>query len=158
MKDGTLTEADEILEKYERNRAFYTTGGITATGGEPLLQIDFLLELFQKAKEKGIHTCLDTSGILFDQNDPDKMEKFLELVKVTDLVMLDIKHIEDTEHQKLTGHSNKAVFAFAGFLKEHNIPVWIRHVSCLLYTSYLSGRCKGNGAFCHSIDQWIFSI
>lgn len=129
MKDGTLTEADEILEKYERNRAFYTTGGITATGGEPLLQIDFLLELFQKSKEKGIHTCLDTSGILFDQNDPDKMEKFLELVKVTDLVMLDIKHIEDTEHQKLTGHSNKAVFAFAGFLKEHNIPVWIRHVS-----------------------------
>ena len=117
-RKGLLEEGYQLLEK---------GGYIDLTCGisEDFCPGGCILE----AKEKGIHTCLDTSGILFDQNDPDKMEKFLELVKVTDLVMLDIKHIEDTEHQKLTGHSNKAVFAFAGFLKEHNIPVWIRHVS-----------------------------
>lgn len=129
MQDGTEMSADEILQKFERNRAFYTTGGLTATGGEPLLQMDFLIELFQKAKAKGIHTCLDTSGILFDQTDAPKMQKFESLIKVTDLVMLDIKHMEDVAHEKLTGHSNKSVFAFAEFLKERKIPVWIRHVA-----------------------------
>lgn len=129
MQDGTEMSADEILQKFERNRAFYTTGGLTATGGEPLLQMDFLIELFQKAKEKGIHTCLDTSGILFDPKDPEKMQKFETLAKVTDLVMLDIKHMENAEHEKLTGHSNRNVFAFAEFLKEREIPVWIRHVA-----------------------------
>ncbi len=129
MEDGTEMSADEILDKFERNRAFYSTGGITATGGEPLLQIDFLLELFQKAKEKGIHTCLDTSGILFDKENAEKMQKFRKLVRVTDLVMLDMKHMDEAEHQKLTGHSNRKVFAFADFLKEHRVPVWIRHVA-----------------------------
>lgn len=129
MKDGTEMSADVILEKLERNRAFYTTGGLTATGGEPLLQMDFLLELFRKAKEKGIHTCLDTSGIIFEEENAEKLQKFCELVKVTDLVMLDIKHMEESEHQKLTGHSGKNVFAFANFLKEQEVPVWIRHVT-----------------------------
>lgn len=129
LKDGTLTETDEIIEKFERNRAFYTTGGITATGGEPLLQMDFLTELFEKAKEKKIHTCLDTSGILFESENEEKKEQFLRLIKATDLVMLDIKHMFDNEHQKLTGHSNQNVFAFAKFLEEQNVSVWIRHVA-----------------------------
>lgn len=129
MEDGTKMEAEEILEKYERNRAFYTSGGLTATGGEPLLQIDFLTELFTKAKAKRIHTCLDTSGILFDPENEEKMEKFRQLAEVTDLVMLDIKHMESAKHKKLTGHENSRVFAFAGFLEEQNIPVWIRHVA-----------------------------
>lgn len=129
MEDGPPMQVEDILTKFERNQSFYTTGGITATGGEPLLQIDFLIELFRQAKQKGIHTCLDTSGILYDEQNPDKMEKFCKLAEVTDLVMLDIKHMEDEEHQKLTGHSNSNVFAFAEFLKEKNIPVWIRHVS-----------------------------
>lgn len=129
MEDGTKMQADEILEKFERNRAFYTTGGITATGGEPLLQIDFLIELFGNAKNKGIHTCLDTSGILFDKDNTEKMHKFEALAEVTDLVMLDIKHMEEKEHEKLTGHLSKNVFAFADFLKEKNIPMWVRHVA-----------------------------
>ena len=110
MAGGTQMTADEIIEKITRNREFYTSGGITATGGEPMLQIDFLTELFTKAKQNGIHTALDTCGILFD---PDHTEKVEKLMAVTDLVLLDIKHMFDEEHKKLTGHSNARVFAFA---------------------------------------------
>jgi pyruvate formate lyase activating enzyme len=113
---------DEILNQFDGVKEF-TKGGITLTGGEPLLQIDFAIELFARAKEKNIHTALDTSGILFDGS-----EKYDELIKYTDLVLLDIKHINDDEHKKLTLHSNKAVLNFARYLNDNNIPVWIRHV------------------------------
>ena len=99
-------------------------GGITCTGGEPLVQIDFVTELFEKAKEKEIHTCLDSSGITFT---PDSTEKFERLCKCTDLVMLDIKHIDREEHKKLTGHYNDNILAFAKFLSEYGVPIWIRH-------------------------------
>ncbi len=122
---GTDMSAEEILDEYEKGKAFYKNGGITATGGEPLMQIEFLTELFAKAKEKGIHTCLDTSGILFSQ---DRRDEFDALTSVCDLVMLDIKHIDDTEHIKLTGQSNKNVLAYLDYLAEKNTPVWIRHV------------------------------
>ena len=126
MTDGKEKSADEILEMFERNRAFYKTGGITATGGEPMMQMNFLLELFTKAKEKGIHTCLDTSGIFFQESCNN--EEVQELMKVTDLVMLDVKHIDSQAHQKLTGHENKCILAFAKYLDEIKKPVWIRHV------------------------------
>ena len=122
IEDGEEMSADEIIDRFERNRSFYQTGGITATGGEPMLQIDFLTELFTKAKAKGIHTCLDTSGIMF----PGKQIE--QLMSVTDLVMLDIKHINDEEHQKLTGQSNSNILAFAKYLDSIGKPVWIRHV------------------------------
>ena len=116
--------AKEILKQYESVKEF-CKGGITATGGEPLLQIDFLIDLFKEAKAKNINTCLDTSGILFNKNDT---KKFDELIKYTDLILLDIKHIDDNEHKILTGHSNKNVLDFAKYLSENQIPVWIRHV------------------------------
>jgi len=122
---GTLMTAEELIQAYEHNRAFYQNGGITATGGEPMLQMEFLTELFTLAKRKKIHTCLDTSGICFHPVCPEKYDKLLE---VTDLVMLDIKHIDDEQHKKLTGHSNQNILAFAKYLSEKNIPVWIRHV------------------------------
>lgn len=128
VRDGREIETDEIIEKIERNKAFYSSGGLTATGGEPLAQMEFLIELFTKAKAKGISTCLDTSGITFDESNQELMKQFYALMEVTDLVMLDIKHMDDAEHQKLTGHSNKNVVAFAGFLAEQNKSVWIRHV------------------------------
>lgn len=128
LEDGKRTSTDEILEKVIRNRGFYKTGGITATGGEPLMQLDFLIELFEKAKANDLHTCLDTSGILFHKEDEVCMEKMERLLRCTDLVMLDIKHMDTIEHEKLTGHKNDNVFAFAKFLEEKNIPVWIRHV------------------------------
>lgn len=129
MTEGKEKSADEILEMFERNRSFYRTGGITATGGEPMVQMDFLIELFAKAKEKDIHTCLDTSGIIFaEERTSEAFSKIEKLMQVTDLVMLDIKHIDDIAHQELTGHSNEKILAFAKYLDEIGKPVWIRHV------------------------------
>ena len=133
MQDAAHTmTADEIIDRVERNKSFYKTGGITATGGEPMLQIDFLTELFYKTKEKGIHTCLDTSGIMFPVKENEKtgqqMEKIDTLLSVTDLVMLDIKHMEEEAHKKLTTHSAKHSQSFAKYLDQKEIPIWIRHV------------------------------
>ena len=116
---------DEILEKYQSKKSFYQNGGITVTGGEPLMQIDFVIELFSEAKKRNIHTCLDTSGITFRK---DNIEKFERLCEVTDLIMLDIKHIDDKEHRLLTQQSNVAILDFARYLSDKKVPVWIRHV------------------------------
>lgn len=117
--------ADEILSKAQSVREFLKNGGITATGGEPLVQLDFLLELFKKAKENySFHTCLDTSGICYLPSD----ERYIELIKYTDLVMLDIKHIDPEEHKKLTSMPQDNPIAFAKFLSDNNVPIWIRHV------------------------------
>lgn len=122
-------ETDEILDDYEKYRPFLKEGGLTVTGGEPMLQLDFLTELFMKAKERDIHTCLDTSGVTFKPDDSEYIEKVDKLLEYTDLIMLDIKHIDDEEHKKLTGHSNKNILAFARYLSDKNFPVWIRHVT-----------------------------
>lgn len=124
-KDGTEMPVEEILALYEKNRTFYKNGGITATGGEPLVQMDFLEELFREAKKRNIHTCLDTSGIAFRKN---RTQAFERLIKVTDLVMLDIKHADTNRHREITGHPNTPVLDFLKFLDCHNTPVWVRHV------------------------------
>ena len=120
-----LMTIDEIMQKYDGVKEFVQSGGITVTGGGPLLQIDFVTKLFKVAKSRGIHTALDTSGITFN---PENTENINNLLKYTNLVLLDIKHIDDAEHKKLTGASNKNILAFAQFLSEKQIPVWIRHV------------------------------
>ena len=125
---GEKKSADEILQEYNKNRDFYKRGGITVTGGEPLLQIDFVTELFIKAKEKDIHTCVDTSGITFNNKSEQCVKKFDELMKHTDLVMLDIKHIDPEGHKKLTGKDNKNILDFAEYLEEKGKPFWVRHV------------------------------
>ena len=128
MKTGTEYTADELLEKACRYRSYWgSKGGITVSGGEPLLQIDFLLELFQKAKERGINTTLDTCGNPFTREEPF-FSKFQELMKVTDLVMLDIKHIDDEQHKILTGQTNRNILDMARYLDEIGKPMWIRHV------------------------------
>ena len=115
---------DEILKQYDGVKEF-VKGGITATGGEPLLQSEFVAELFKSATTKSIHTALDTSGITFNPNNTQLIDNVL---KYTNLVLLDIKHIDNNEHIKLTGHSNKNILAFAQYLSDNDIPVWIRHV------------------------------
>lgn len=120
-----LRTVESLLEEYDGVKEFLQGGGITATGGEPLVQMEFLTELFEAAKEKGIHTCLDTSGILFRQ---ERRQEFDRLAAVTDLVMLDIKHIDEQEHQKLTKQSNRHILEFAEYLNEKHVPLWIRHV------------------------------
>ena len=121
---GTLMEAEEIMESFRRNRSFYRDGGITVTGGEPLLQTDFLLELFSLAKAENVHTCIDTSGICFAEGDA----RYERLAALTDLVLLDVKHIDDTAHRFLTGRSNAPVLSFARFLNEKGVRMWVRHV------------------------------
>ncbi len=118
--------ADEILENANSVREFLRNGGITATGGEPLMQLDFLTELFRKAKTQyDFHTCLDTSGVCFTNK---KEAEYRELIKYTDLVMLDIKHIDPQEHEKLTAQKIDAVLDFARFLADNGVSIWIRHV------------------------------
>lgn len=124
---GAETEACDLIADALRYRSFMKQGGITATGGEPLLQMDFVTELFKLAKESDIHTCIDTSGILF-RTDADYLEKLDSLLSLTDLILLDIKHIEPETHKMLTGHSNQPILAFAEYLSEKKVPVWIRHV------------------------------
>lgn len=128
-KDGNmLMTADEVLQKALRYKNYWkNNGGITVSGGEALLQIDFLIELFRKAKEKGIHTTLDTSGNPFTRENPF-FEKFNVLMEYTDLFMLDIKHIDDECHKKLTGCSNKNILDMANYLSDNNKDMWIRHV------------------------------
>lgn len=131
ISGGFNATADEIISTYLKNRSFYKDGGITVTGGEPLMQIDFLLELFAKAKEYSIHTCIDTSGCTFE---PENTEKLDKLLKLTDLVMLDIKHIDSYAHKVLTLRNNDNILAFAKHLEKKNIPIWVRHIIVEGYT------------------------
>lgn len=123
-RESNKMTPSEVMAKYNGVKEF-CKGGITVTGGEPLVQIDFVTELFKLAKEKNIHTALDTSGILFNLA---ATEKFDKLLGYTDLVLLDIKHIDNKEHINLTGHPNKNILDFAKYLSVINKPVWIRHV------------------------------
>ena len=128
MQAGTPYTADELLEKALRYRSYWgSKGGITVSGGEPLLQIDFLLELFTKAKEKGVHTPLDTCGNPFTREEPF-FSKFEKLMEVTDLVMLDIKHMDEEQHVLLTGQKNDNILDMAKYLSDTGKSMWIRHV------------------------------
>lgn len=130
IRGGKLMSADELIAEAVSYMPFMESsgGGITVSGGEALLQLDFLIELFQKAKKEGIHTTLDTSGGAFVPNQLDLQRKMDTLLAVTDLVLLDIKHIHKEKHRKLTGQTNENVLAFAKYLSEKAQPMWIRHV------------------------------
>ncbi len=120
---------EEVLSQALRYKNYFgEKGGVTVTGGEPLLQIDFVIELFTLLKKQGIHTCVDTSGITFRKEDAACVEKHEKLLSVTDLFLLDIKHIDEEKCKALTGKSNQNTLAFAQFLSEHNKPTWIRQV------------------------------
>ena len=125
---GELMTPEEVLKKALRYKTYWKEkGGITVSGGEALLQLDFVTELFRLAKEKGVNTCLDTSGNPFSLEEPFK-SKFDELMKYTDLFMLDIKHIDDAAHRKLTGQTNQNILEMAAYLSDHGKAMWIRHV------------------------------
>lgn len=125
MDNAMEYSLDEIKDRVLKYKKYYASGGgVTASGGEPLLQIDFLIELFKTLKENGIHTAIDTSGITFDE----KNSKFDELIKFTDLVLLDLKHINNDEHISLTSMPNDKPLAFAKYLSDKGVKMWIRHV------------------------------
>lgn len=128
MKAGKPYTASELIQIALRYRSYWgSEGGITVSGGEPLLQMDFLLELFTEAKKMDIHTTLDTSGNPFTTEEPF-FSQWKELMKVTDLVMLDIKHIDEEQHRILTGQSGENIQEMARNMSELGQPMWIRHV------------------------------
>lgn len=125
---GREVYADEIIQSALRYRAYWgKKGGITISGGEPLLQIDFLVELCKKAHENNVNTVIDTAGEPFVREEPF-FSKFNELLRYTNLILLDLKHINNEEHKKLTGFYNDNILDLARYLSEKNVPVWIRHV------------------------------
>lgn len=128
MQKGTLYTAEELLSQAETCKEYWgKKGGITVSGGEPLLQLDFLLELFTKAKERNINTCIDTAGGPFTK-EGEWFKTFQKLMQVTDILLMDIKHINEDEHKKLTGQSGKNIIEMFRYLDQINKPIWIRHV------------------------------
>ncbi len=116
-------EVDEVFSTIMKYKNYIVpNGGVTISGGEPLLQVDFLIELFKRLKKEKIHTCIDTSGSV------DITPKIEELVNLTDLFLLDIKCINDKVCKDLTGVSNKKELEFAKYLDENNKNMWIRQV------------------------------
>ncbi len=142
--------AEEIFQKAMRYKPYWRdNGGITISGGEPLLQIDFVTEVFRMAKEKGVHTTLDTSGNPFS-SEPEFQKKFDRLLEVTDLVMLDIKEINEDKHKKLTGHTNQNILAMGDYIAEHGVEMWIRHV----LVPELTDEEEGLKELRKKIDSW----
>lgn len=122
LEGGTLYTAKEILDKVLRYKEYFgKTGGITISGGEPLLQSEFAFELFSLCKENGIHTCLDTSGCLIN-------ERVIKLLEVTDLCMLDIKYTNEKQYKEYVGGSLSDTINFLKLLEEKGIKTWIRQV------------------------------
>lgn len=125
---GIETTTDEVLAEALKYKEFWgEKGGLTVSGGEPLLQLDFLIDLFKKAKAAGVHTTLDTCGKPFTREEPF-FSKFQELMNYTDLLLFDIKHIDNEQHKILTSQTNDNILEMAQYLSEINKPVWIRHV------------------------------
>ena len=123
INSGNYMSLDNIFDKIIRCKNYITPrGGVTITGGEPLLQAKFIAELFEKLKKEGIHTCIDTSGMVALTEDVKRA------LSLTDLVLLDVKHIDDKKCKDLVGFSNKLELDFARYLSDNNIPIWIRQV------------------------------
>jgi len=130
-KGFRVVSASEIAREALKYKNYYgRRGGITVSGGEPLLQAEFVIELFKIMKENGVNTAIDTSGLEYSEGD----EKFDELLRFTDLVLLDVKHIDSDKCKALTGRGNENFFKFARRLESEKIPVWIRQVLVPDYT------------------------
>ena len=128
MNGGEEATADELLKKALRYKTYWRNeGGITVSGGEPLLQIEFLTDLFKKAKALGINTVIDTAGNPFTREEPF-FGQFNELMKYTDLILLDIKEMDPKRHKDITGFDNSNILDMARYLSDIDKPVWIRHV------------------------------
>lgn len=128
MTKGEKKTAEELIQDSLDCRNYWgTKGGITVSGGEPLAQLDFLIELFEEAKKNSINTCIDTAGGPFTKESP-WFDKFQHLMELTDTLLMDIKHIDPAEHKKLTGMGNDNVIQMFRYLDEINKPIWIRHV------------------------------
>lgn len=125
---GEEWTAEKLWQRAYRYKQYWkSNGGVTVSGGEPLLQIDFLTEFFRLAKKAGVHTVLDTAGQPFTTNS-EWLEKFKTLMEYTDLVLLDIKQMDEEGHKALTGRTNRNILEMANWLSDNGKKMWIRHV------------------------------
>ena len=141
---GTDVTVEQLVDEFESNRQFYRNGGITVSGGEPLLQPEFLADLFSEmhARPRGrVHTCLDSCGYAFDPQHPERTARVLD---ETDLVLLDIKHADPAGHRALTGRDPARILAFGDELARRGVPVVIRHVVVPGYTD-THDECRALG-------------
>ena len=122
-QDGTLNDIDDLFTEIQKYQNFmrFSNGGVTLTGGEPLLQTQAAAQLLKKCKQAGIHTALDTSGFIFN----DQVKQLLQDV---DLVLLDIKNFDPNQYQHITGVKLDRTLQFLEYLTENNIETWIRYV------------------------------
>ena len=126
--EGELKTAKEFFDKAYRYRSYWkNNGGITVSGGEPLVQLDFVTEFFRLMKKEGVHTCVDTAGQPF-RRDPEWLDRFNELMSLTDLFMLDLKQFDSKLHVELTGKDNANILDMARYLSDNGKEMWIRHV------------------------------
>lgn len=132
---GKEYSTQEVFNEIIKYRNYIKKGGVTVSGGEPLAQIDFLIELFTMLKKENIHTCVDTSGIMFNPDNKSLVEKYDELLKVTDLFIVDVKHIYNEKHIDLTSLSNERPLAFINYLNENKKDMWARVVLVDGYTN-----------------------
>ncbi|MFT8872167.1 MAG: pyruvate formate-lyase-activating protein [Sporolactobacillus sp.] len=147
---GQQLSASDVLASALAYRCFWgDTGGLTVSGGEPLLQIDFVTALFEQAKQQGISTCLDTSGAPFTREQPF-FAKFERLMAVTDLLLVDLKTIDEDKHRRLTGWTNKGILEMCRYLSSEARPVWIRHVLVPEWTD--------NDAELIALEQFIHTL
>lgn len=127
---------EELLQEAIRYRVYWgDQGGVTVSGGEPLLQLDFLIAFFKRCKAEGIHTAVDTCGQPF-RHDVQWLKRFDELLEYTDLFLVDIKQMNNWRHQRLTKHSNETILALVHYLDKKNKPMWIRHVLVPEWTDF----------------------
>ena len=129
INSGKYISVEELVNNIKKYITYITPrGGVTISGGEPLLQPYFLITLFKELKKLGIHTAIDTSGMV------DITDTIKELLSLTDLVLLDIKHIDPIKCKDLVGYSNEKELAFAKYLSDNGISMWIRQVLVPGYT------------------------
>lgn len=145
-------EASDIVKQALKYKGYWgDKGGVTITGGEPLVQIDFVIELLKLFKEHNVHTAIDTSGFMFNPKNPESIKKHEELIKYTDLFLLDIKHIDSNAHKELTGVLNDNTLSFAKWLSQNGKHMWIRHVVVPGYTSDIE-EFKALKEFINTLD------
>ena len=125
---GKTYSPEEVLREILKYKNYIKSGGVTVSGGEPLMQIEFVTELFKLLKQKGVHTAVDTSGVTFIAESEKSLNSHKELIKYTDLVLLDIKHSDEAGYKELCGGNLKNTLNFAKFLSDNGVDIWIRHV------------------------------
>lgn len=121
FSSGEITDPETLVKKISRFKPYFkNTGGVTFSGGEPLMQPDFLLETLKLCKQENIHTCIDTAGY--------GMGSYDEILEYTDLVLLDLKHVSETDYKQMTGRTMNRFQEFLSALEKSETPIWIRHV------------------------------